>query len=186
VNQKLERKLGSVEVDLLRGAADGGVGVGGVLQEALEILCNSYGLVEEDFRTTNERPLGSWIITPAGRSVLEQYKHDQPCDHCGRMFLRGTLARRYWYETNLYLCKECLEARGESVDPIDYNFTDQEFGMVVASLVEANERIKRLEARLEEAQKTNDLVRDIRYEVMQYPMNEPAEKLVNTLYELMR
>ena len=49
-------------------------------------------------------------------------KHEQGCDNCGRKFLRGTLARRHWCECNIYLCKECLAARGEDVDPVDYNY----------------------------------------------------------------
>lgn len=137
-------------------------------------------------------------------------EHNQACDNCGRKFLRGTLARRRWYEADLYLCKECLESRGESVDPINYNHSNEDTADLIAQFIEAQAQItqhiedaEKLVAQIEHLtttresgfteytdlldrlNKTSDLLRRIRDEVMQYPMNQPAEKLVNTLYELM-
>lgn len=43
------------------------------------------------------------------REQLKSYGVDRSCDVCGYMFLIFTMVRRRWYETDIYLCTDCLQ-----------------------------------------------------------------------------
>jgi hypothetical protein len=67
--EELKRELTEFELSLLKDAMFKPYPTGGVLDETLEMLCNSYGLLEHLY--TDGLPMGAWAITNTGRMVIE-------------------------------------------------------------------------------------------------------------------
>jgi hypothetical protein len=66
------RELDSFERSLLLDAFERPIAVGGVLDETLEMLCNSFELLEREYLPGYV--LGAWVITEKGKQLIKNHK----------------------------------------------------------------------------------------------------------------